>query len=201
MGRTKWWTGCVLGLGKNMPYKNIEDRHANNLKYRREHSKRVNELNRSRYNADKEAVNARRRELYAEHRDYMSIYRHKQRIAKPEQNQEWGRNYRQKYPEKMRERARIDRARKLNAPGNGITHKQEKHLFEEYDYRCVYCGSKKDITIDHVVALNRGGANDITNAIPACKSCNASKCDKPLLIWMRSKIERISNGQENIWKA
>ena len=85
-----------------MPYKSKEDRHNHTLKYRREHRERVNELNRARYNADKETANARRRELYIEHRDYVSEYRRQQRILKPDEHYKWSRNYQLKYPEKGR---------------------------------------------------------------------------------------------------
>lgn len=40
---------------------------------------------------------------------------------------------------------------------------------------CKYCGSTKDITIEHATPLIRGGAHDKSNLVPACFSCNSSK--------------------------
>jgi len=45
-----------------------------------------------------------------------------------------------------------------------------------FDYRCVYCGSKrKKLTIDHWIPLSRGGTNYIENIVPACVGCNLRK--------------------------
>lgn len=40
---------------------------------------------------------------------------------------------------------------------------------------CIYCGEAKRLTIDHKIPLSRGGANDISNVVPACASCNLKK--------------------------
>lgn len=42
---------------------------------------------------------------------------------------------------------------------------------------CVYCGSKDDLTIDHNLPQSRGGSNDISNLLTACRACNAGKRD------------------------
>lgn len=43
---------------------------------------------------------------------------------------------------------------------------------------CVYCGEAKRLEADHKVPISRGGSNDITNIVPACRSCNARKSTK-----------------------
>jgi len=43
---------------------------------------------------------------------------------------------------------------------------------------CYYCGKKvdpKNITMDHVVPLSRGGKSKKGNIVPACKECNNKK--------------------------
>ena len=48
--------------------------------------------------------------------------------------------------------------------------------------KCFYCGELRGKTeADHVVARSKGGVT----VIPACRSCNASKNDKPLMVWLR----------------
>jgi 5-methylcytosine-specific restriction endonuclease McrA len=42
-------------------------------------------------------------------------------------------------------------------------------------YRCVYCGSSEDLTIDHVVPQCKGGKTDSSNCVAACRSCNLAK--------------------------
>ncbi|MFJ6784621.1 HNH endonuclease [Streptomyces yangpuensis] len=56
---------------------------------------------------------------------------------------------------------------------------------------CTYCssdGTRAEV-VDHVEPLEWGGANHITNLVPACRSCNASKRDRTPLQWRRS-LER-----------
>ncbi len=43
---------------------------------------------------------------------------------------------------------------------------------------CYYCGCKvapKDLTLDHVLPLTRGGRSTRGNCVPACKECNNRK--------------------------
>ena len=53
--------------------------------------------------------------------------------------------------------------------------------------RCVYCHADEPSHIDHVVALSRGGADELSNLLPACADCNKSKGAKPLGQWLRSR--------------
>jgi hypothetical protein len=45
---------------------------------------------------------------------------------------------------------------------------------------CVYCGSKKDLTIDHIVPKSKGGGNTWDNLVTCCITCNSKKGDKLL---------------------
>jgi hypothetical protein len=38
-----------------------------------------------------------------------------------------------------------------------------------------------------VLAISRGGRYTIDNVVPACRSCNASKCNEEVTTWMRRK--------------
>ena len=43
---------------------------------------------------------------------------------------------------------------------------------------CHYCGGKfdpKDITMDHIVPISRGGKSVKGNIVPSCKKCNTNK--------------------------
>lgn len=40
---------------------------------------------------------------------------------------------------------------------------------------CVYCGNKKNITLDHVLPRSRGGKNDWLNLVACCSGCNKFK--------------------------
>ena len=43
---------------------------------------------------------------------------------------------------------------------------------------CYYCGSKtppKELTMDHIAPIARGGKSTRGNVVPCCKSCNNAK--------------------------
>jgi 5-methylcytosine-specific restriction endonuclease McrA len=53
---------------------------------------------------------------------------------------------------------------------------------------CAYCGLPDDaLQRDCVLALSRGGRYTLDNIVPACRSCNASKCNAEVTTWMRRK--------------
>ena len=53
---------------------------------------------------------------------------------------------------------------------------------------CAYCGtSGVPLQKDCVLALSRGGRYTLTNIAPACRSCNASKCNEEVTHWLRRK--------------
>ena len=53
---------------------------------------------------------------------------------------------------------------------------------------CAYCGeADKPLQKDCVMALSRGGRYTLDSIMPACRSCNASKCNAEVTSWMRRK--------------
>ena len=53
---------------------------------------------------------------------------------------------------------------------------------------CAYCGTAEvPLQKDCVLALSRGGRYTLTNIAPACRSCNASKCNEEVTHWLRRK--------------
>lgn len=53
---------------------------------------------------------------------------------------------------------------------------------------CAYCGAATDaLQRDCVLALSRGGRYTLDNIAPACRSCNASKCNTEVTSWLRRK--------------
>jgi len=54
---------------------------------------------------------------------------------------------------------------------------------------CNYCGSPKNLTLDHVFPQRFGGTDNAENLIYACKSCNSSKGKKDLMEWMAFRGE------------
>ena len=53
---------------------------------------------------------------------------------------------------------------------------------------CAYCGAAdRPLQRDCVLALSRGGRYTLENIVPACGSCNASKCNQEVTAWLRRK--------------
>lgn len=56
-------------------------------------------------------------------------------------------------------------------------------IFKRDDHRCQYCGSIKDLTIDHVFPRCRGGQDTWENMVVACMPCNTHKGDRTPEEW------------------
>ena len=54
------------------------------------------------------------------------------------------------------------------------------NLFLRDEFRCQYCGSKGDLTFDHVVPRASGGITSWLNVVAACAPCNLRKGSKSL---------------------
>lgn len=50
-----------------------------------------------------------------------------------------------------------------------------QNVFKRDGHVCLYCGSKKDLTVDHVIPKSQGGKTSWTNLATACRSCNSRK--------------------------
>lgn len=59
-----------------------------------------------------------------------------------------------------------------------IDHKVRTMVFERDAYRCVKCGSYKQLCIDHRFPYSRGGSNDPDNLQTLCWTCNSKKGNK-----------------------
>ncbi len=124
----------------------------------------------------------------------------KNRKAKIEKTRQWA----LKNPEKRRawrrafaktetgiriakDHMRNRRALKLNALVHGepiVNEEWFKELKAQHNHRCYYCWeSSVPLTMDHVIALNRGGKHIRSNMLPSCKPCNSRKSDKLISEW------------------
>jgi 5-methylcytosine-specific restriction endonuclease McrA len=59
---------------------------------------------------------------------------------------------------------------------------------------CAYCGaSGPGLQKDCLLPISRGGRYTVANVVPACRSCNASKCNTEVTTWLRRK--RMDEGR------
>mgnify|MGYP001279808289 CR=1 FL=1 len=53
---------------------------------------------------------------------------------------------------------------------------------------CAYRGAtQRPLQRDRGLAISRGGRYTLDNVVPACASCNASKCNEEVTTWLRRK--------------
>ena len=53
---------------------------------------------------------------------------------------------------------------------------------------CAYCGAADGaLQRDCVLPISRGGRYTLDNVVPACRSCNTSKCNDEVTGWLRRK--------------
>jgi 5-methylcytosine-specific restriction endonuclease McrA len=173
---------------------------ATHAEQKAEYGKRYNaehkEENHNRYllNFTKYAIASKER--YEKNKEsikqYYQEWLNKNREKKALKDSEYGKKYRKEHPEKSKEYDHRRRAKLKQVGGDGFTKEEWAQLKNDYNHLCAYCGKRKPLTIDHVVPIDRGGLHDISNMIPACKSCNSGKQAKPLLIYL---LHRLKNGR------
>ncbi len=101
--------------------------------------------------------------------------------------------------------------RYVNAPYKGVNLTRQ-NIFKRDNFECQYCGTKRDLTIDHVIPRAKGGKDSWTNLVTACKRCNAKKGDytpeeanmllkhKPVKPSYAIFLKDYANGHANEWE-
>lgn len=92
---------------------------------------------------------------------------------------EWRSENRDRYNERQRARARS------RALGHNVESVEYAEIIRLDP--CVYCG-RSGGTVEHIRPKAAGGGNEPENLAGACGSCNASKNDKPLLIFLLDRM-------------
>ena len=96
-------------------------------------------------------------------------------------------------PEKVRE---YNHRRRIHKNNNESQPYEFKVICAHYDNRCVKCGEKKKLTVDHINPISKGGPDIASNIQPLCKSCNSKKSARNIdyrpdagpLRWVQRKL-------------
>ena len=84
-------------------------------------------------------------------------------------------------------RASRKRKRRMDAVEHDLSDEQWAALQAAWG-GCAYCRvTDKPLQRDCVLPLSRGGRYTLDNIVPACRSCNTSKCNDEVTVWMRRK--------------
>lgn len=99
----------------------------------------------------------------------------------------------QPYPDKVpvsrsrKVRAASRRKRRMDLVAHDLTDVQWGTLQAAWG-GCAYCGvTGAPLQRDCVLPISRGGRYTLDNVVPACRSCNASKCNAEVTGWLRRK--------------
>ena len=79
------------------------------------------------------------------------------------------------------------RARRMARVEHDLTDDQWAALMDAWG-ACAYCGGEgAALQKDCMLPISRGGRYTLANVVPACGSCNASKCNLEVTTWLRRK--------------
>jgi 5-methylcytosine-specific restriction endonuclease McrA len=111
------------------------------------------------------------------HPEQIRLSRVKWRKEHPEIKSQQYRKYRQTPKGKIR-KVNARHNRRAKTKGQKVTLEQWMAIKEQQHFRCYWCKQKfedKELTMDHVIPLSKGGLHDEGNIVAACRSCNLSK--------------------------
>ena len=83
-------------------------------------------------------------------------------------------------------RAKLNRGLVSGTMNMRSTFDDEKIKYR-YPESCCYCGSKDNIQMDHLIPQIKGGQDGADNLVWACRSCDSSKRDRDVIVWLESK--------------
>lgn len=151
--------------------------------YKKEHEEHYREMKRSpKHKATAAARRKRKRKELVE-------YNRQYRDARPGWQARLMRDWRKRNPERDKATTHKRIAAMRKADGT-YTADDIQLLYELQEGRCAYCGIPiyadipKDVHVDHMHPLSRGGANSPDNLALSCQPCNQSKGSKTVAEWM-----------------
>ncbi|MES2387343.1 MAG: HNH endonuclease [Bacteroidota bacterium] len=65
----------------------------------------------------------------------------------------------------------------VNLPYRNGVMLNRQNVFRRDGHKCQYCGSVKNLTLDHVIPRSKGGRTTWDNLLTACQPCNSRKGD------------------------
>ena len=179
--RKKWFEGNEIKR-KECANKYYHKNKKKSKEYREINKEKISKKRKKHYNDNKEKIKKQREKnkesLSKKSREYYK--KNKEKVK--ENNKKWIKENRDH--KSMLTHLRREKEKKTK----GFSDKIEsfKIRMEEIG-ECVFCGSKENITIDHLIPISKGGSNEINNLFPACRSCNSSKNASDWLEWYRKR--------------
>lgn len=197
--------------------------------YREQNKETIAKHNKQYREQNKEVITKRKKEYYKANKEAIleqhKIYREANKEAKAKHDKEYYEANKEAIKERVRRygkqynqtpqgqivafNSRNRRRAKEQKQGSGITKEQWLECMIFFDWKCAYSGkclggsNNKRRSIDHIIALNNGGVNEVWNLVPMIKSLNSSKQDKDMMTWYtkqdffsEERLNKIKDWQE-----
>lgn len=93
------------------------------------------------------------------------------------------------HPDQIQGYKRLRSERLAKAPGPRFDPARADYVARRalYGGRCAYCSEKPATTLDHGIAVSRGGGNWASNIFPSCAGCNSQKRTRTLFKTFKPK--------------
>jgi 5-methylcytosine-specific restriction endonuclease McrA len=146
----------------------------------RDFAERVRASNRAWYQRNREKRREYNQRYWQEHGDELRARgreRNRRSYAKdPRAHLDYYKQWRLRNLERARAYVRVsENRRRAASAGQHFTYAEWEEMLRYHAGHCAYCGSTERIEADHRNPLYRGGSNDISNILPACRHCNRRK--------------------------
>lgn len=88
-------------------------------------------------------------------------------------------------------------ARAANTTGTALASDAARQVMGQIvSWRCPVCARKMfwgeagpdALTVDHLIAVAKGGLNAMPNLLPLCGSCNSSKGEQDVRVWLPKRL-------------
>lgn len=126
---------------------------------------------------------------FAYYRENIEAIKERDRLynkANRKKIRDWNRAFHASNPLKNAEYHAKRRARTLEADGFH-TAEDIEHIIRAQKGRCAACRKKRNLTVDHIIPLSKGGSNHPSNLQMLCKSCNSAKHANDPISFMQSR--------------
>jgi 5-methylcytosine-specific restriction endonuclease McrA len=171
-----------------MPYADAERRKACAKRWREANKEKKARWQRAWALRNPDKVKAKAKRWYDRHaekrRSVARAYYAKNREIYLTRTRKWMRDNKVQWREINLLAKRNQRARKRRAKGQ-LSIADFRAIIVRQKGRCVECGKKTKLTLDHIVPLARGGAHDRLNIQGLCMACNQSKHARDPVEWAR----------------
>lgn len=147
--------------------------------WRKKNTEKVKAQERGYRERHREELRAKQAKLRASGSDKLAAYTAASLRRNPKLFAEAQKRWRKKNPYKVAEQIARRRALKKNAPI--VEHVDRAAIIARDESTCYICGQKlegRQVTLDHVIPLAKGGSHKADNLKVACRSCNSRKRDR-----------------------